>query len=104
MAALILTDTHFNRHFSLKQTNLIIAPQIPLTESTVAVQEAEGSGSRKKILLQEAENFTIKSQITALNSYGVVIFITCLQPLQLTPLLRVAETKFVTPLLQTRQN
>ena len=33
--------------------------------------------------------------ISALNSYGVVILITCLQSLRLTPPLRVAETKFI---------
>ena len=34
----------------------------------------------------------VKIQITARNSYGVGIFITCLQSLRLTPQLRAAET------------
>ena len=43
-------------------------------------------------------------KISALNSYGVVIFITCLQSLRLTPPLRAAETKFVNPPMQIRED
>ena len=43
-------------------------------------------------------------KMNALNSYGVVIFITCLQSLRLTPPLRAAETKFVNPPMQIRED
>ena len=43
-------------------------------------------------------------KVSFISSYGVVIFKTCLQSLRLTPPLRVAETIFVTPLLQICEN
>ena len=59
----------------------------------------------------EPKEFWTKNQIfqpsykiNALNSYGVVIFITCLQSLRLTPPLRAAETKFVNPPMQIRED